>query len=504
MIPRKTTRDHVLGAIAEVDLKRVHNERCPRCKATVLELLKSLYGDVRPNHGFEVGTLPDDFKATSYYKVLKTIFESLQIRRGFRDFVRTRRLPNCDFFVPKPGFVVEFDESQHFTMARAETLRLYPADLRVGFDPLEWERRCRQIAAEDHDPPYRDEQRAWYDTLRDFLPAVKGLHPTIRLYAKKFAWCSLDPSNPRDLDTFRKMLGLGADFWPIQIRSCPDAVLSRVIIDGVWDGDVILANALLRGLCERFAGRAKVKCLSTCGGFLRFDFPQDLPPLEDNLNPPPEVIDALIKSAEQVCRQLLDGYTVRQLRSVSDYLTLGVDSRKRLVSTTYNRITERHVELVCLVDLRTGGHHWTGKFYPTPNQERTIIRFTDLRSHFADLDFGKAMVLGCHDITVFNPRSQAKARDWRREVSEEFRELARIEKPTIVLHHPHTAVKKRTWSHAWSGVRRQVPSVKYCLGTGTYSMEDKGWSARNSLDDVLGSTKHGPVLDVVVRVAGRC
>lgn len=159
------------------------------------------------------------------------------------------------------------------------------------------------------------------------------------------------------------------------------------------------------------------------------------------------------------------------------------------------------MELVCLVDLRTGARHWTGKFYPTSSQERTIIRFTDLKSHFVDLDCGKTMVLGCHDITVFNRRSQANAGGWRQKMSEEFRQLALNAKPLLVLHHPHTAVKSRTWSQAWSGLRRELPSVKYCVGTGAYSMADEGWTGRSTLDDVLASTKNGPVLDVIVRVA---
>ncbi len=479
-----------------------HSERCRECKATVLALLKSLYGDVHVNVGFEVGTQPADFKGLPYHPTLSKIYEMLRHRRGFGEFVRTSRLPNCDFFVSQPGFVVEFDESQHFTAARADALQLYPEHLGLGFKRLDWISRCREIAAEDNDPAFRDEQRAWYDTLRDFLPSVKGLRSTIRLYAKQYVWCSLNPSQPRDRDTFRQILGARADFWSIHIRSCPDPVLARVIIDGLWDGDVVLAKALLREISKRYAGSPKVKCLSTCGAFLTFDFPKDFAAMRDNLNPPLDVINQLIARADEVCSQLLDESTIKQLRSVSDYLTLGVDSRKRLVSTTHNRITEPHVELVCLVDLRTNARHWTGKFYPTSNQAGTIIRFTDLKSHFVDLDCGKAMVLGCHDMTVFNPRSQTNAGGWRQQVSEEFRALTKIQEPTFVLHHPHTAVKSRTWLQAWSGLHQEVPSVRFSLGTGAYSMADEGWDGRNTLDEVLASTKRGPVTDVIICVAG--
>jgi hypothetical protein len=41
-----------------------------------------------------------------------------------------------------------------------------------GFDRDMWLSRCRTIGAEDHDPPFRDEQRSWYDTLRDFVDST--------------------------------------------------------------------------------------------------------------------------------------------------------------------------------------------------------------------------------------------------------------------------------------------------------------------------------------------
>lgn len=395
--------------------RKSHNERCPACKAAVLALLKSLHGEAHANYGMEVGVMPADFIGTPHYPSLKKIYEALQKRRGFQEFVRTKRLPNCDFFVPKPGVVVEFDESQHFTLARADALELYPEDLQLGFDRQEWINRCREIAAEDHDPPFRDEQRAWYDTLRDFLPVIKGLHPTIRLRAKGDVWCKLNPNNQRDVDTFRQLLGGRSDLWSIEIRACPEAVLARLILSGVWSGEVTLARALLRDVCERWLGTPKVKCLSTCGAFLTFDFPDDLPAIRDNLNPPADAVRRLMTVANGVCNQLLDETTVQMLRSACDYLSFGIDSKKRLVSTTHNLISEQHVELVCVVDLRTGDRHWTGKFYPTSSQAGTIIRFPDLKSHFLALDGARVMVLGCHDITVFNPRSQAKSHGWRKD-----------------------------------------------------------------------------------------
>jgi len=167
-----------------------HDERCRKCKTTVKLLLSRLFGKVEMNHAFDIGTLPGDFSRTLYYKNLKQIYEALQHCRGYKDFVRRKTLPNCDFFVPAAGFVVDFDESQHFTPLREQSLRLYPTGLPLGFDRERWIELCSRIRAKDNYPFYRDEQRAWYDTLRDFIGPIKRLKPTIRFFSRDLQWWS--------------------------------------------------------------------------------------------------------------------------------------------------------------------------------------------------------------------------------------------------------------------------------------------------------------------------
>jgi hypothetical protein len=144
-----------------------------------------------------------------YGGTLKKIYERLQDQRGFTGFVKRKILPRCDFFVPRPGFIVEFDETQHFTLSRKITLEHYPKELELGFEREKWIALCEKINAKDKTPPYRDEQRAWYDTLRDFLPTVQCLEPTIRLFARDFAWCSFDPEKASDVEEFRSMITIG-------------------------------------------------------------------------------------------------------------------------------------------------------------------------------------------------------------------------------------------------------------------------------------------------------
>lgn len=184
----------------------VHDERCLICKETIKLMLEKIYGQVEQNYKFKIGTHPEDFWDIPYYDKLREIYEVLQNHRGFKEFVKAKTLPNCDFFIPEPAFIVEFDERQHFTEPRRIALEMYPEDLEFGFDIKRWIELCEKINAKDNDPPYRDEQRAWYDTLRDFLPAIQGLKPTIRLFAKDYVWCNLDPNNPSDVKKFENIL----------------------------------------------------------------------------------------------------------------------------------------------------------------------------------------------------------------------------------------------------------------------------------------------------------
>jgi hypothetical protein len=113
---------------------------------------------------------------------------------------------DVDFFLPEQGMIVEFDESQHFTEPRKIALSLYPSDLEIGFSREAWMKHCDEIHAHDKDPPFRDEQRAWYDTLRDFIPGVKGFLPTVRLFVKDMAWCNLDTNDMSNIQKFKSLI----------------------------------------------------------------------------------------------------------------------------------------------------------------------------------------------------------------------------------------------------------------------------------------------------------
>ncbi|MYC68130.1 MAG: hypothetical protein F4X12_17535 [Acidobacteriia bacterium] len=185
------------------------HERCAKCKKCVGQFLERIYGTCVRNHRFRWQTGLDAYAGTQIDAVLRKVAHLLEAHRGFGldEFVRSTVLSGCDYYVPDPGFIVEFDESQHFTRPRSLALSVYAELDHLGFSAVRWMKLCEHHAASDNDPPFRDEQRAWYDTLRDLIPMIRGKEPTVRLYARDQAWCSLDPDRAEDRERFLAMMG---------------------------------------------------------------------------------------------------------------------------------------------------------------------------------------------------------------------------------------------------------------------------------------------------------
>ena len=193
---------------------RRHSENCRACKVRVAELLQRIYGECVRDHrfGWQAGLAA--YEATPIGSVLRDVAQVLEANRGYgiSTFVRTDKLAGCDYWVPDPGFIVEFDESQHFTRPRKLALSAYRDRHPLGFSARRWVELCEQYDAKDNDPLYRDEQRAWYDSLRDLVPLVEGLQPTVRLYARDQVWCALDPNSREDRESFSDLIRQGRSF----------------------------------------------------------------------------------------------------------------------------------------------------------------------------------------------------------------------------------------------------------------------------------------------------
>lgn len=185
-----------------------HNERCKNCKIAVEKLLNAIFGDVRTNYNLNLPAKVNDYFDSALANDLFSIHTALQDHRNHKKFVKTRKLSPVDFYVPDPGLVVEFDESQHFTLPRKISLLNYPDSLDLGFDKDRWINLCNDLNKKDGDPPYRDEQRAWYDSIRDFAPAILDIKPTIRIFSRDYVWCSLNHGSQSDREIFKTYINL--------------------------------------------------------------------------------------------------------------------------------------------------------------------------------------------------------------------------------------------------------------------------------------------------------
>ena len=134
--------------------------------------------------GYPSGQLANlsEYDKKEIYPYLKKIYAALENYRGRKIKIGKKKLANCDIYILGERRIVELDEVRHFTELRAVALNNYPKELIIAFDKEEYADYCNRIKMKDDDPPYRDEQRAWYDTLRDFLSLSDGKHkPVIRI-----------------------------------------------------------------------------------------------------------------------------------------------------------------------------------------------------------------------------------------------------------------------------------------------------------------------------------
>ena len=137
-------------------MKTEHSAHCRACKQRVGELLIAIYGGCHANRQFPWSARPEDYTNTFVGGSLRRIHTALAAWRDHGDFIKSSLMPPCDFVVSDPPFILEFDESQHFTHAREITLALYPETIPLGFSLARWRGLCRSIDARDDEPVDRD------------------------------------------------------------------------------------------------------------------------------------------------------------------------------------------------------------------------------------------------------------------------------------------------------------------------------------------------------------
>ena len=170
----------------------------------------------------------------------------------------------------------------------------------------------------------------------------------------------------------------------------------------------------------------------------------------------------------------------------ADHIFVGIDSYSA------SSLRRPHVELSVICSPEPW--HCTGKIYPIVEQEKGLIR-ADVESHFVDLG-ERVAILCCHDLSIFNPRTDKVVTGWRKEVKEKFRSKTEEFRPEVCIHHTHYTDTHRTWLVSWRRFE-EVSGVKHYATSGVYYREG---GERAELDMVLENTKKGDVLDVIAGV----
>jgi hypothetical protein len=177
----------------------------------------------------------------------------------------------------------------------------------------------------------------------------------------------------------------------------------------------------------------------------------------------------------------------------ADVVTIGVD--------LFGGRAGAHVELVAVFDVaKRSLVRWTGKSYPTPNQERSLVQVVDLDSHLIEIAGERALVLGCHDLNMFNPRGHANQSPGgvRRTRCDQMKARIAPFRPTVVLQHPHSTDTPKIWRSAWLTLARELPSARvWASGIAYFNWNDR---PRAELSRVLEQTKvsGGEVRDIVI------
>ncbi len=238
--------------------------------------------------------------------------------------------------------------------------------------------------------------------------------------------------------------------------------------------------------------KKKAFVIQTPGGFIRYCSP--LIQYSSGISSNPKDYDSITIDCNRHVSKILSRSLLAGLRKVTDYLTLGIDIKDRV-----DPDNGPHVELVATYDVKAAKFiSWTGKSSPVSEQKNNLIYCNDWGSHFQKWRNKNVLILGCHDLNIFSPRSRklVKQGTYKYKLSKYFNNKSKRYNPDIVLHHPHNTDCTKTWSTGWVGVMRAYPKLQtYSSGINYYNGDGK----RNKLEDVLKATAKGRVNYFIVK-----
>lgn len=233
--------------------------------------------------------------------------------------------------------------------------------------------------------------------------------------------------------------------------------------------------------------------LITPGGFAVAPFPVDFNGKTGWFSQG-EALAGLRTHAEKVLARILSSRVRRVAEGRVAVMTVGID--------LFGDDDRRHIELIAIYDVATQTVSWTGKSYPTPDQENSLIQIVDLGTHFHRLAGERVAILGCNDLNMFSPRVWASQRSdsARRLRCVDMRQRLDDFDPTIILQHPHCTESAEIWRSAWEGLTNR-PSLKAWASAISYHPWGKKTRPRQPIETVLtGTQREKCCLDPVVRI----
>jgi hypothetical protein len=176
-------------AIYEKPKRKSWNRSAVKCarRAALKDILERNYGRIQIEWKCKIA-VPDLVERTSMQAALQQILNAIEAHRSIVVHGRNGHLLAFDLFLEEVDLPIKYDERQHFTPLRAASLRAYPRRACLGFDRARWIRLCDEIRAGDNSPRYRDEQRAFDDSVRDILAPRLGLLPVVRIFEEDVVW----------------------------------------------------------------------------------------------------------------------------------------------------------------------------------------------------------------------------------------------------------------------------------------------------------------------------
>lgn len=278
----------------------------------------------------------------------------------------------------------------------------------------------------------------------------------------------------------------------VAVQPSGDVTIARITLRDPRDNSAEGAESvLLRAFTAEWPRGTKAEMTITPGG-LAFIQHEDVWSGSHGWETNPGDFQAAVHRAVPYLRKILTNRVWKVARQRTRWLTIGIDENWG----PEDLWSRPHAELVAIVDVeREEVIRWTGKSFPVLNQQRDLIQ-APLESHFITLGRRRVVVLGCHDLSMYNPRGYANQdpAGTRRKRCDKFRRMCRQFAPMVVVQHPHSTDSPNIWRTAWAGLRNDLPTVQ-CWASGIY-YEKK---ARGKFADVLQSTRSSEgVLDILV------